>query len=70
MRHVPRLMRNLISVGQLDDEGHNMTFAGGSWKVSKGAMFIARGNKTGTLYMTSSCRCTLAAIDVVVNSSL
>ncbi|XP_073138911.1 uncharacterized protein [Henckelia pumila] len=43
VRHVPRLRRNLISVGQLDDEGHNVTFGDGSWKVSKRAMIIARG---------------------------
>ena len=26
VRHVPDLMRNLISVGQLNDEGHNIVF--------------------------------------------
>ncbi|KZV54328.1 hypothetical protein F511_03583 [Dorcoceras hygrometricum] len=70
VRHVPRLTRNLLSVGQLDDEGHNVTFGDGSWKVSKGAMIVARGKKTGTLYMTSSCRDTLAAVDAGANSSL
>ena len=70
MRHIARLMQNLISIGQLDDEGHNMTFASGSWKVSKEAMVIARGTKTRTLYMTSNCRDTLVADDVAINSSL
>ena len=46
VRHVPGLMRNLISVGQLGDEGHNMVFCNGGWKVTKGAMAVARGNKT------------------------
>ena len=41
MRHVPGLMRNLISVGQLDDEGHNVVFNNRGWKVIKGAMVIA-----------------------------
>lgn len=38
VRHVPKPMRNLISVGQLDYEGHNVTFNGGDWKVTEGAM--------------------------------
>ncbi|XP_073129368.1 uncharacterized mitochondrial protein AtMg00300-like [Henckelia pumila] len=59
-----------IAVGQLDDEGHKVTFGDGSWKVSKGDMIIARGTKTGTLYMTSSCRDMLAAVDAGANSSL
>ncbi|KZV18236.1 hypothetical protein F511_28102 [Dorcoceras hygrometricum] len=33
-------------------------------------MIVARGKKTGTLYMTSSCRDTLAAVDAGANSSL
>ena len=38
-------MRNLILVGQLDDEGHNVVFTNGGWKVTKGAVVIARENK-------------------------
>ena len=34
-----------------------MTFTGGVWKVTKRAMVVARGNISGTLYMTSSCYC-------------
>ncbi|KAG6529732.1 hypothetical protein ZIOFF_011946 [Zingiber officinale] len=41
VRHVPKLMRNLISVGQLDDKGH-VTFSDGSWKITKGSMVVAR----------------------------
>ncbi|XP_073014594.1 uncharacterized protein [Primulina eburnea] len=59
-----------IIVGQLDDEGHKVTFGDGSWKVKKGAMIVARGKKTGTLYMTSSLRNKLAAVDAGANSSL
>ena len=55
-RHIPKLMCNLISIGWLDDERHNVTFTGGVWKVMKGVMVIAQWNKIGTLYMTSSCR--------------
>ena len=28
VRHIPNLRRNLISVGQLDDEGHAILFVG------------------------------------------
>ena len=35
VRHIPNLRRNLISVGQLDDEGHAIIFVGGTWKVTK-----------------------------------
>jgi hypothetical protein len=35
VRHIPELKKNLISVGQLDDEGHSIHFHGGKWKVSK-----------------------------------
>ena len=36
VRHIPKLRRNLISIGQLDDEGHAILFVGGTWKVIKG----------------------------------
>ena len=56
----------MISVGQLDDEGHAILFVGGTWKVTKGARVLACGKKTGTLYMTSSPRDTI----VVAEASL
>ena len=67
VRHVPKLMRNLISVGQLDADGHSVLFTGGTWKITKGAMVVARGTKTGTLYMTSSIRDTIAIADANAN---
>ena len=48
VQHILDLKRNLISVGQLDDEGHAILFVGGTWKVTKGAMVLGRGKKTGT----------------------
>ena len=54
VRHIPSLKRNLISVGQLDDEGYAVSFVGGLWKITKGAMIVARGKKAGTLYMTTN----------------
>ncbi|RVW64114.1 Retrovirus-related Pol polyprotein from transposon TNT 1-94 [Vitis vinifera] len=70
VRHIPDLRRNLISVGQLDDEGHAILFVGGTWKVTKGARVLARGKKTGTLYMTSCPRDTIAVADASTNTSL
>ena len=63
VRHIPDLRRNLISVGQLDDEGHAILFVNGTWKVTKGARVLARGKKIGTLYMTSCPRDTIAVAD-------
>ena len=37
VRHIPDLRRNLISIGQLNDEGYAILFVGGTWKVTKGA---------------------------------
>ena len=36
VQHIPDLRRNLISIGQLNDEGHAILFIGGTWKVTKG----------------------------------
>ncbi|PKI33847.1 hypothetical protein CRG98_045765 [Punica granatum] len=52
VRHIPDLKRNMIFVGQLDDEGYDLSFGSSSWKIIKGAMVVARGKKKGTLYMT------------------
>jgi hypothetical protein len=52
--HVPELKENFISVGQLDEDGHVISFHGGKWKVSTRAKILARGYKTGTLYMTTN----------------
>ena len=70
VRHIPKLMRNLISVGQLNDEGHAILFVGGTWKVKKGARVMARGKNIGTLYMTSSPRDTIAVVDTSTDTSL
>ncbi|KAJ0726248.1 putative RNA-directed DNA polymerase [Helianthus annuus] len=51
VRVIPGLKRMLISIGQLDDQGYDVHFGRGQWKVVKGSMVIARGKKRGTLYM-------------------
>ncbi|RVX15044.1 Retrovirus-related Pol polyprotein from transposon TNT 1-94 [Vitis vinifera] len=42
----------------------------GTWKVTKGARVLARGKKTGTLYMTSCPRDTIAVADASTDTSL
>jgi hypothetical protein len=37
VRHVLELEKNLISVGQLDDEGHSFNVHDSKWKVNIGA---------------------------------
>ena len=60
----------MIFVGQLDDEGHAILFVCGTWKVTKGARVLARGKKTGTLYMTSNLRDKIVVADASTDTSL
>ncbi|GJS98311.1 retrovirus-related pol polyprotein from transposon TNT 1-94 [Tanacetum coccineum] len=45
------LKKRLISVGQLDEEGYHVGFEDQQWKVTKGSLVVAHGNKRGSLYM-------------------
>ncbi|VFQ93400.1 unnamed protein product [Cuscuta campestris] len=51
VRVVPALKKSLISVRQLDEQGHEVKFRDGQWKVVKGNLVMARGKKRGSLYM-------------------
>ncbi|GJU52716.1 retrovirus-related pol polyprotein from transposon TNT 1-94 [Tanacetum coccineum] len=51
VRYIPGLKKRLISVGQLDEEGYHVGFEDQQWKVTKGSLVVARGNKRGSLYM-------------------
>ncbi|VFQ61284.1 unnamed protein product [Cuscuta campestris] len=51
VRVVPGLKKSLISVRQLDEQGHEVKFGNGQWKVVKGNLVMARGRKSGSLYM-------------------
>ena len=55
VRYIPGIKKNLISVGELDSTGYAAEFGKGSWKIMKGAMVVARGTKSGTLYTTAGC---------------
>ncbi|KAL5769249.1 hypothetical protein ACOSQ2_016032 [Xanthoceras sorbifolium] len=70
VRHIPGLKRNLISIGQLDGEGYCTTFSGCEWKITKGALVVARGKKCGTLYVTSNLKNIVAVADADGKSNL
>jgi hypothetical protein len=49
--HVPDLIKNTISTGQLESEGCISIFIDKVWKVTKGSLVIAKGEKVRTLYL-------------------
>jgi hypothetical protein len=51
VKHVPDLSKNMISIGQLESEGCISIFTDNTWKVIKGSLVIAKGEKVGTLYL-------------------
>ncbi|GKD81034.1 retrovirus-related pol polyprotein from transposon TNT 1-94 [Tanacetum coccineum] len=51
VRYISGLKRRLISVGQLDEECYHIGFGDQQWKVTKGSLVVAHGNKRGSLYM-------------------
>ncbi|VFQ84433.1 unnamed protein product [Cuscuta campestris] len=48
---VPGLKKCLISVRQLDEQGHEVKFGNEQWKVIKGNLVMAHEKKSGLLYM-------------------
>ena len=51
VKHVSGLKKNLISIGQLGSKGCVSTFIDKTWKVTKGALVVAKVEKVGTLYL-------------------
>jgi hypothetical protein len=51
VRHVPYLRKSLILTRQLAIEGCISIFTDKVWKVTKGSLVIAKGEKVGTLYL-------------------
>ncbi|KAI3767934.1 hypothetical protein L2E82_18363 [Cichorium intybus] len=70
VKFIPDLKRMLISVGQLDDEGHHVTFGDHQWKVTKGNLVVARGQKRVTLYMVEVSDAEAHAVEEVGASTL
>ena len=52
VKHAPDIPINLISVGQLDDDGYNSDLCNGQWKLTKGSLILARGRKHSILHVT------------------
>ena len=50
VRHVPKLRKNLISIGMLDSMGCSIAAKGGILRISKGNKEMLRGRKTRGLY--------------------
>ncbi|KAL8157159.1 hypothetical protein AgCh_002026 [Apium graveolens] len=69
VRYIPRLKKMLLSVGQLDKEGYRVTFGDGQWKVIKGNLVIARGEKNGTLYIVEQSSYEANAVADEIGSS-
>ena len=71
VRHLPEMRMSLISMGRLDDEGYLTSFGKGGWKISKGALVMAKGPKTGTLYTLKTLigKSNLAAVTKEGNSA-
>lgn len=51
IKHIPFQKRNLISVGQLDDDTNYTTFKDKASKLKKGNPIVAREKKRGSLYI-------------------
>ena len=51
VRHIPAMKINLISTGQLGDSGCLSTFGETWWKITKGSMVIAKGDRICNLYL-------------------
>ena len=51
VRVVPSLTKSLISVKQLEEQGHDVKFENQQWNVVKGNLVMTHGRKIGSLYM-------------------
>ncbi|RDX85892.1 hypothetical protein CR513_32847, partial [Mucuna pruriens] len=54
VKHAPDVRFNLISVHMLDDDGYDNNFGHGKWKLTKGNLVVARGEKISKLYWTKA----------------
>ncbi|RDX88624.1 hypothetical protein CR513_29762, partial [Mucuna pruriens] len=61
VKHAPDVHFNLIFVHMLDDGGYDNHFGHGKWKLTKGNLVVARGERISKLYWTK----TLVAKDSV-----
>ena len=50
VKYAPNVRFNLISVWILDDAGYDNHFGSGKWKLTKGNLVVANGEKNSKLY--------------------
>ncbi|RDX84970.1 hypothetical protein CR513_33901, partial [Mucuna pruriens] len=67
VRHVPDIRLNLISVNALDEQGYNSHFGSKKWKLTKGAMIVAKGDLCCSLYKTRAKSCS-SSLNAAVGS--
>ncbi|RDX77794.1 hypothetical protein CR513_42027, partial [Mucuna pruriens] len=54
VKHAPDVRSNLIFVHMLDDGGYDNHFGHGKWKLTKGNLVVARGEKNSKVYWTKA----------------
>lgn len=54
VKHAPDVRFNLISMQVLDDSDYDNHFGSGKWKLTKGNLIVARGEKNSKLYWTKA----------------
>jgi len=54
VKHVLDVRFNLISMHVLDDAGYDNHFGFGKWKLTKGNLVVAKGEKISKLYWTKA----------------
>ena len=57
VRHIPNLLRNLISVHMLDKDGYSHFINSGNWNLTKGSLVVAQGKLCYSLYKTQEKVC-------------
>ena len=54
VKNAPDISFNLISVKMIDDGGHDNHFGSGKWKLIRGNLVVAKGEKINKLYWTKA----------------
>ncbi|RDX71862.1 hypothetical protein CR513_48731, partial [Mucuna pruriens] len=70
VKHAPNVRFNLIYVHMLDDGGLDNHFSHGKWKLTKGNLVVARGEKISKLYWTKALVAKDSVNDMDMEASL
>ena len=70
VKYILSAKKNMISIGRLDSTSYAIEFEKSSWKILEGAMVVARGTKSETLYTTAGCMNIAVVAESASNSSL